>query len=673
LLVLHGISAFAVPATVPGFADAPRDWLERLFPGVPGWWVGLRLVLLATGACLIARALPDASALPEPVSSAPVRSPRVALPREWIAVALAMLALALSISRSQLSRAGEALFLASLLLPALALCTRRGASAGADTSAAGLRASWILVAGWVVWQLAIARRSLLSASYVDTWLGHQYAQEAIATPRSLLLEGALPGLSGVYLFLQGIPALGDRIPLSFEILHCIAVAWLAATAIGVDRLARTWLGGATAAPVAVGLFLFAPFTLMMPLSPTPYFLGPGFGVAVLILADAAARGSASAFVAFAALAALTPTIPLAAPAVGVAGLRVAAALLRGVRPSVRVWLAAAAVATAAAWVAMPTPGTLERMVGAYAATYGEWEGLESALLGQTSAFDVVRAWQEPLRGSYDIVAAGLLAPFAVARTPMRGWADSLFDPIGAVLLAIGLAMALRSSLRSGRSRWLIAFFAATLLPGLVSSFDRPSITRMGTLLLSAALLASLGAQALLAGVAPRRRVAAVGALVAGIAVGGATLFFVVNPGVLRASSLAIAIEAVTERPDGSTVVLDYPSQLDVGWLHTARIAEQLGRPPIAAMPIDALARITARVDADPGGTHVLLWSPALEADRGVARMLCQRWPSAGLFLLEDRTGLSHAWAARIGPGNWTPTLPASRWAARSCAEALTTS
>jgi hypothetical protein len=421
------------------------------------------------------------------------------------------------------------------------------------------------------------------------------------------------------------------------------------------------------------MFLFAPFTLMMPASPTPYYLGPGVGVAALLLAERARAGSAAALAALAAVVGISPTIPLALPAAGVAALRVAVAFVRGARADASVVIASASVFAAAALIAVPSFDTAERMVGAYAAPHGEWVGLESALFGQSSALDVVRAWEQPLRGAVAVAAAGLIAPFAVARTPMRGWGDALFDPIGTAVMATGLALALRRARRCAHARWTLLLFAATLAPGLVSSFDRPSVTRMGTLLVAGPLLAALAATTGVSQASSRRQVIMLASLCLSMAATGAILFFAINPLLLRQSSLAISLEAVERRPDGIVALLDYPSSLDVSWLHVRRIGAALGRPPVAAIPLDALARATAAIDRAPQATHVLLWSPGLQGDHDVARSLCQRWPESAVFRLDDATGLSHAWALRIGVGDWQPALPASRWREHRCGEPLTTS
>ncbi len=624
--------------------------------------MALRLLLLAIGAWLLSRT--DSL----PVADAPDAGVAPTSQQVGASIAAGIVALAWALGREQLSRAGQVAFLSALLLPASLLLSSRHARDLVGRVACGpRRIEWLLVALWLAWRVPLSLHAPRAADLVDTWLGFQYVQEVVATPRNLLVEGFLPGMSGLYLILQGAPAFGaGGIPLSFTALQLVCFAWIAVTALGVARLTRLWIGEG-AAPLAVCVFLAAPLTLMMPLGPTPYFLGPGVGVALLLLAESVVRRrSAAALVALAPLLALSPAVPLALPAAAFAAVRVGWTIATGMRFSRAIAVAAALPLLAAAWVAVPRPAAMNAMVGAYVEKHGEWEGLERALFGQATPIDVVRAWEAPLAGPLDVPLAGALAPFAVARTAMRGWGDSLFDPLGTALLAIGAALCLQFALRAASARWLLLLLALTLLPGMTSSFDRPSITRMNTLLIPASLLAALGGRRVAEFVAPAFRKRALAALAVGAVIGGALLFDIVNPRILRASWLSLVIDASRERPDGRTFVLDYPSTLDVSWLHVARIAAQVPRQPIETVPIDGITELTSALDAVRTATHAVFWSPALEADRAVTASLCARWPRAALFRIDDRPRYAHVFAARIGDGDWTPALPADRWVATSC-------
>jgi hypothetical protein len=669
---LFVLGVWVVTALFPhaGFASLPeatRSIFQRVFPGVPSWWMALRLALLGIGAWLLslARSMPDGDASPSVAHDA-IREPSPR--RVWLSIAAGVFAIACALGREQLSRAGQMAFLVSLLAPAALLLTRRPASAVTSDGRRRLhRIEWLVIALWLAWRVPLSLHATRAADLIDTWLGFQYVQETIAMPRNLLVEGFLPGMSGLYLILQGAQAFGpDGIPLSFVALQLVCFAWLVATAVGVASLARLWIGGAGAL-LALCVFLSAPLTLMMPLGPTPYFLGPGVGIAMLLLAEAVVRRkSSAALVALAPLLGLSPAIPLVLPAAAFAAVRVGWAFATGTRFPRAIFVAAVLPFLAAAWVAVPRPAAVGAMVGAYVEKHGEWEGLERALFGQTSPVDVARAWEKPLPGALDVPLAGLVAPFAVARTPMRGWGDSIFDPLGTALIAVGVALCLRSLLRSARSRWLLLMLGLTLLPGMTSSFDRPSITRMSTLLLPASLLAALGGRRLAELALPALRARTIAVLATGVVIGGALLFDVVNPRILAASWLSLAIDAANDRPDGRTLVLDHPATLDVSWLHTARIASEVPTPPIEALSIDRIADLTTALDAVSAATHVVFWSPALERDLAIATALCERWPRAELFRIEDRPRHSHVFAARIGRGAWEPALSADRWVATSC-------
>ena len=64
--------------------------------------------------------------------------------------------------------------------------------------------------------------------------------------------------------------------------------------------------------------------------------------------------------------------------------------------------------------------------------------------------------------------------------------------------------------------------------------------------------------------------------------------------------------------------------------------------------------------------EVLLYTPALDADRGVDTEVCRRWPGAALYTLLDRTGRTRLLAARpAGPG-WEPPWEGGRWSVHRC-------
>lgn len=662
LLAVYALPLLSPPDLAPHDASGA---LARIFPGVAGGWVAVRLVAVAVGAGLLAAVAPlgTTAAGGAFVSAQATRSARRSA--DWIAIALGAAVLAVSPFVAKLSRAGEALFLVGLFAPALVI----SATAGPQRPARP-RMPWLavgsLVACWAALRLPLSLHSPRAADLVDTWLGFEFLDAAGKTSLSLVGDGFLPGMSALYLHLQGAALLGSRV--SFPAIQVLALLWIAATAFGVARLAVDWIGRGGAI-VATAVFLFAPFTSSLLLGPTPYYLGPGVGVAALLLADAVARrGSSAALVALAPLLGVVPMIPLAAPPALFAALGVAVAVARGLRFPTRALAAAGLAGLAAAVVALPSPAQLAEMRSAYVEEHGSWSELENVLLGQAPPQSVVAAWRAPAPPLLDVPIAGLLAPFAVARTPLRAWADSLLDPIGGALVAVGAALCVGALRRSRVAAGLLLLLGVCLLPGLVSSFDRPSLTRSGSFLIPAALLAGLGANALgsLLGTRSPRRLAI--SLALAVALGGTWAFDVAGPRVLRQSSLSIAIEAAAQRPDGGAVVLDHPERDRVAWLRVPVIAAQVPSEPIEALAFDG-ADTVARLAPSPGATRAVFWSPALERQAGVASALCTRHADAELFQLADRTGRSHAWAARIGPERWRPALSPARIRATPCREA----
>lgn len=664
------LGAYAIPLLAPpGPAlEASAGLLGRVFPGVPGAWVAARLVALAVGAALLASVIGGAGWVDGVSTAVPPRPDRATqrgrIP-EWLAVAWAAVVLVGSLTAIRFSRTGELLFLVSLFVPAgaFAFSVRRDAGEGRRAP------PWIgllaLIAAWIAVRVPLTFHATRSADLVDTWLGYEYLERAAAPGVSLLRDRFLPGMSGLYMHLQGAAWTGDDV--SFVAVQIVAFVWLVFTALAIARLATDWIGR-DGALVAAAVFLFSPFSVSLLLGPTPYYLGPGVGVIALLLADAVVRrGSSAAFVALAPLLGLMPMIPLAGPPALFAAARVMRSLARGQRIPVPAFLAALLSGLAAASVAVPDPAQIREMRSAWVEPNGSWSGLQNVLFGQLPPQRAEQAWNAPEPPAIDVPLAGVLAPFAVARTPMRAWADSLLDPIGGALVALGIALCVRRLACDRGARASLLLLGITLLPGLTSSFDRPSLTRSIALLIPAALLASVGATALGSFLAPRRPRRVTLACVAAIAIGGTWVFDGVGPRVLEQSWLSIAIDAAGERPEGGAVMLDYPARYRLNWLFVAPIAAQVPERPLASLPFDDPTTLE-RVRPPAGTTLALFWSPALEQEGGVARAVCRRYPDAEIYELADRIDHNRAWAARIGGEAWEPTLPAARVRTARCRE-----
>src|SRR5262245_57509355 len=80
LFAAYAVPIFVPPAAAPAVPMAPDASLaERLFPGVPGWWVLARLLCLVAGAALIMWLRPSLSrSVPPPATS--IAEPDHAIP-----------------------------------------------------------------------------------------------------------------------------------------------------------------------------------------------------------------------------------------------------------------------------------------------------------------------------------------------------------------------------------------------------------------------------------------------------------------------------------------------------------------------------------------------------------------------------------------------------------------
>jgi hypothetical protein len=71
----------------------------------------------------------------------------------------------------------------------------------------------------------------------------------------------------------------------------------------------------------------------------------------------------------------------------------------------------------------------------------------------------------------------------------------------------------------------------------------------------------------------------------------------------------------------------------------------------------------------PAGEEIpdlLLWTPGLEEDARASDAICTRWPGAALYILQDRAGLSRAFAASPTGPHWQPDLPKAQWEVGGC-------
>jgi len=299
-----------------------------------------------------------------------------------------------------------------------------------------------------------------------------------------------------------------------------------------------------------------------------------------------------------------------------------------------------------------------------------WEGAaamnDAALIGQIS----LRAYQplveHVVARPLDIVAGALLAPFAHPRFAVRLFGDTIFDPLGAALAAIGLVTCLRAARQSPTARFLLAFFVVALSPAFVSPVEVVDITHALVLPVAVALLAAAGWRALVDRAPGVRRWAPACAAVA--AVGGTLLFDVVTPRIISASSAGIMFRVLDPADARRAVLVGYDENF-IPWAH------DLYQPDIARwggpVPVTFVAYAGGRFprpELADEGKDLFFWSYAMHGDYDLAAAVCRRWPDATLYEIWDRAQVGRAYAARVGGESWTPAAPPGTWHTWDCAE-----
>jgi hypothetical protein len=654
---------------------APADGtMARLFPGVPPLWVAGRLLALALAAVLLSAEPTWAIADPLRASAPPRDLPRRSLLR-WLALGIAVLQALGSPWAGGLGPLGQTAYFGLLFVPAalLAFAVPRPARAAHSPVRRHVVAIGVVILLWTAFVCVRDLGSPRAADAVDGWRGIVGLVRFSTQGHNLLTELwdlDLPGLGALPLLFMGEPFFeAGLLPLTLPAAQLQQMIWIAVTAAGIGVLAGTMVGSGTAI-VAVAVFLFAPYTRFTAVLPGPFAVGPLYGAALALAALAVCRRrSEAALAALGALAGVALTFPGIVP---VAAFLTALALWHVRREWRRCWLGA--LAGLAVWIAVIVPAfpavlAPERM-GQHFRAHGSATLLEAAILGQAPLATFERARGTMVSHPLEIVAAALIEPFANPRTPIRLWGDAIFDPVGAVLLAIGLATALRSVRAASGARFLLVFFLIALAPAFVSPVDRVDIVHAVALPVPVALLAAAGAAQVLRRcgvVSPRRRAAWTAAAVGAIAVGGVVLFDVVNPRLLCASAPGIVFRALRANDAPRAVLLDYPPRqaIDVRWLFTGVLSAYGGPEPLGYLqyggdPLPA-------EDFAAEGKDLLFWSPGLDADLAIGAAVCRQWPAATLYELRDPSGLGRAHAALLGATPWTPAGPSARWRRFPCA------
>jgi hypothetical protein len=446
--------------------------------------------------------------------------------------------------------------------------------------------------------------------------------------------------------------------------QAVGLVWVAAAAL-IGAWAAARLVRAAAAPVAAATFLFSPFGAMMCLFVGPTYLGTVLtALLVVALLGVYERRSPLALVAAASVAGMSATFP-ALWAIAYPAFALALAIALRARPRLPPVAIATAVLSFAAFVLPGLPELVEvgAVVEFYRSEIGHWTTIESAFRTSQSA----RAGGGGDPGAFDALLGSALAPFATPRTPLRLWADSLFDPLGTVLAAVGIASCLKRP--NPRSLALVALLALSVIEGAFSSYDRASLLRLPALPLPMALLAAAGFTSLIPELArrsPGRAAPLVCALA--IAVGGLVQVRLVNPRLLARSATGTAIEVLAAADQSRSSLFVLPR----GWApqSTPWFVPALVDAPSAWVGYDGPTSLV-RADDEPAA-DLFFWSPGLEQRSAIARDVCAHWPEAALYEMVDAAGLARAFAAAPLADGWRPALPDRRWSVGGCDRRLPT-
>ncbi|MFN8600995.1 MAG: hypothetical protein U0842_11040 [Candidatus Binatia bacterium] len=667
LFATYALPLFWPPATAPLRTDA--GLLERLYPGVPALWSGLRLLALGASLALLSRAATsrargDAATGAPFVTCVAGVTPTAAHPLRLAALAAAVALLATAPSAGGFGPGGQLAYLAALALPALLLALPAGTRS--TTSDSPIAATWrdgiaplAVVAAWLALCAARDVGSPRTMDVVDGWRAVVAVHAHVARGGSVLadlLDLDLPGLGALAMTFVGVPffqATGTT-P-TIPAMQAVQLAWVALTGLGIAALAWSLVGRRTAA-VAAAAFLFAPYTRFVGMLPGPFVVGPLYVVAIALCVVAVwQRRSEAALAALGALAGAALTMPGVIP---VAGCLTLAALWRVRREWREAWVGLAGFTATFLAVVIPAATNVirpERM-GQHFGTHGIAALLDRALLGQLPVGTFAAARASQVQRPLEIVLGALLEPFANPRLSIRLWGDAIFDPLTALLFGLGLIACVRASRREAGARLALVLLLATLAPAFVSPVDIVDIVHAAAISVPVALLAAAGFRHL-AGLLPGpERIPAAAVLVAtACAVGGMVLFDVAGPRVLGSSATRLAVQAVAPADADRAIVLDHPTRygIDARWAFVGPIAALGGERPLGYMRWDGAPPVA---DLAADGRTLLLWSPGLEADLGVTATVCRAWPDATLYSFSDAAGLGSVLAARVGGGAWQPRL-----------------
>jgi len=662
-LALVAVALGAPPSLEPYPPASDASLIARVFPRLPPSIALARLALTALAVMLL-----SAAARPSWPDRMPGASPAARLDIGSAAVAIVAAAAGLAawpVVRSA-SLAVQGGWLVALLLPPVIIGLRATRPVPASSRASASAQAWLLpIVVWFLWRVAALPAALRAADASDTWLALQRVQLVAAGEAALLTDSFLPGATNAYMLLEGIPLLAmlDITP-SFTTLRWAHAIWTVVAALALGDVLRRRLGVAVAA-AGVTAFLFSPFMLHTCYSTLPIFLGPLFTVVLLWLVERAAlERCAWATAMIGPVAGLAATVPALVP---VAGLAVATGVVAGgarreLRPAAVCLVLGFAAALAPS---VPSPDTVARMIADYTTGSAVWLALERLLMGQLSPVFIVEAWRGGTPGILDVPVGALLSPWLAARTPMRLFGSSLFDPLTAVTFGVGIVSVLRCARGRREAIWLLLLLACAVAPGLLSSYDRPSHTRLFCAPVAISLIAAVGLSSLLSAAVGRRwRAHATVAWLVAVALLGAGLFDHFDARRLERSFLGVAL-AASRTIDAPARVVRYPDRDASAWMHFDLIVATFGEDTTEVVDLDVAA---ARIAAEPAAVWFV--SPGLEQFSSAVRALCAVRPAARVAVLHDATGFSRAFAVRHGSDGWPTKLvppdrivPCSAWPA----------
>ncbi len=677
-------AGYAVPLYDPPSGPVSAGWtpLAAAFPEVPEAWIAGRLAALVGVALWLGMRLP----LPVWQSGMGEEHEAERPPLLWLAVAVSLLHVASLPWAQALPAWGQAAYVLALFAPAalLGVGTRCAPCVGAQVAwrtVVGVCCAWLALR----WLCGDPRRA---ADVVDMWRPFETLARMASKGGNYLIEAPgrqLPGVSSLPFFFEGLPLLqlfGWEPTLAW--LQAVHTWMLFATVLLLASVIGALLSTESAV-VAATAYLFSPFALLAQTTPIVMAIGPLYAAATVFVAFRVVRTRSAAWVALlGSVAGLAASNPSLVPFTGALLVAVGVAVWRaGQRPSLAVLVVATACFVAAIGPSLPTPTALRAMVELYSAPSWPWATVEASLNGQIAplpadwAYAVGSPWAAPL--------GALLVPFAAARNGLRLHADALFEPWSAVLVAIGIVVALRArreALLLPLALWL------ALAPALVSNVDRPSVVRWFGGPVPFVLLVAWGFEALRLGLATARwrRIATVVTCIV-IGTSGTLLFDGIWPRVLPQSAHGMALRAAGEGalPHWLTARTLRPERAWLGreidplrrhyradWLRSFHPYSESILPIVAARPWPVAWLEDIEAAADPvcsnrNDPEVVVWSPALDDTAGVTARLCTVWPDAAVLRLFDVAGRSELRAA-VRPGaSWRPV--SGRWSMFSCREA----